>query len=314
MTRQPFYPFRSEQAKAEYESYALERAKAWPVPSETMLIDSPSGTTFVRVSGRIGDPPLVLLPGVRVGSLMWIDSIAALSAHHRTYALDIIGDAGFSVCTGKLSNYGDLVNWLDEVLRVLVPDGPLSLMGMSFGGAIAAQYALRFPERLRSVLLLAPGGTVLSISFAFSVRAALLSIPIPGLAGSPLRRTFRWLFRDAAQGDDACRARFEQALAHVRMAVRAFALRPPPWPRVLNDEAWRSFSVPCLFLVGENEKLYSARAAVRRLSRVAPQVKAEIIPGAGHDLTLVQADLVFGRVLDFLAEREGAANLQATMS
>ena len=59
--------------------------------------------------------------------------------------------------------------------------------------------------------------------------------------------------------------------------------------------------MPCLFLVGENEKMYSARAAVRRLSRVAPQVKAQIISGAGHDLTIVHPRLVTEKVLGFLA-------------
>jgi hypothetical protein len=59
MTRQPFYPFRSERAKAEYEARSLERAKAWPVPSETMFLDTPSGQTFVRASGRlVRDRPL----------------------------------------------------------------------------------------------------------------------------------------------------------------------------------------------------------------------------------------------------------------
>ncbi len=305
VTRQPFYPFRSEQARTEYEAYCRERAKAWPVLFETMLLDTPSGQTFVRASGRVTDPPLVLLPGARVSSLMWIDSIAALSARHRTYALDIIGDAGFSVNRNRISKPGDFVNWLDEVLTVLVPEVPLSLMGISLGGSIAAQYALRFPERLRSVVLLAPAGTVLPFSLGFFVRFTLLSIPMPGLGGSPLRRTCRWLFEDAVRGDDACRARVEQAMDEAQRAARVFALPPPPWPTVLTDKAWQGFPVPCLFLVGENEKMYSAEAAVRRLSRVAAQVKAEIIPGTGHDLTVVNPDLVTRKVLEFLGEREG---------
>jgi pimeloyl-ACP methyl ester carboxylesterase len=57
-----------------------------------------------------------------------------------------------------------------------------------------------------------------------------------------------------------------------------------------------------LFLAGENEVIYSAKKAVRRLMRVAPQVTAEIIPGAGHDFTIVQAEMVNRKVLDFLAQ------------
>ena len=69
---------------------------------------------------------------------------------------------------------------------------------------------------------------------------------------------------------------------------------------VLEDEDLRSIKVPTLFLVGENERLYSAQEAVQRLNRVAPHIKTEIIPNAGHDLTVVQAEMVNRKVLDFL--------------
>jgi pimeloyl-ACP methyl ester carboxylesterase len=236
---------------------------------------------------------------------MWADIIAALSAHHRTYALDIIGDAGFSVSRLGISKSGDFVNWLDEVLPVLIPAGSLSLMGISLGGSIAAQYALRFPERLRSVVLLAPAGTVLPFSPGFFVRFTAHCLPIPGLGADPLRRTCRWLFEDAVRGDDACRARLEKVIDELHRVVRDFALPPPPWPSVLGDREWQGFRVPCLFLVGENEKMYSAEAAVRRLRRVAPQVRAQIVTGAGHDLTMVKPDLVTRNVLEFLSEVEG---------
>jgi pimeloyl-ACP methyl ester carboxylesterase len=307
MARPPFYPYRSEEAKADYEARSLERARAWPVPCETTLLETPSGQTFVRVSGRATDPPLVLLPGARVSSLMWADSIAALSARHRTYALDIIGDAGFSVSRFEIRTSEAFVRWLDEVVQVLVPAGRFSLMGISLGGSIAAQYALRYPARLQSVLLLAPAGTVLRFSPGFFLRFAAHCLPIPRQGDGPLRRTCRWLFADAARGDVACRARLEKAIDELQIVVRAFALPPPPWPAAFGDEEWQSFRVPCLFLIGENEKMYSADAAVRRLHRVAPQVKAQIIPGTGHDLTMVEPDLVTRKVLEFLGEVEGVA-------
>jgi pimeloyl-ACP methyl ester carboxylesterase len=306
MARSPFYPFRSEGAKSEYEAHSLQTAKAWPIPAETRLLDTPAGQTFVRVSGRATDPPMVLLPGARVSSLMWIDVIAALSARHRTYALDIVGDAGWSVSRGEISKPEAFVDWLDEVLTVLVPAEAVSLMGISLGGSIAAQYAARFPGRLRSVVLLAPAATVLPFALGFFVRFTILSLPILALGKSPLRRTCRWLFEDAVRGDEACRARVERAMDDAQRVVRVFALRPPPWPPVLADKVWQDLRVPCLFLVGENEKIYSGPAAVRRLKRVAPQVHAEIIPGAGHDLMMVHPELVTRKVLQFLSELEAA--------
>ena len=306
MTIRPsFYPFRSEQSKAEYEAYYRTREKTWPVPFETMILDTPSGTTLVRASGCATDPPLVLLPGVRASSLMWTCCVAALSAHHRTYALDIMDDVGLSVSRGETMKPEALARWLDEVLAVLVPQGQVSLMGISYGGLVAGHYAVRYPNRLRSVVLVAPGGLVLPISFAFFLRVTLLSIPFPGMSGGPFRRVLSWLFRDAERGDDACRARLEQAITDLKTPLPLFDLPRPDWPTAFEDKVWRDFKPPCLFLVGEHEKIYSAQAAVRRLNRVAPQVKTEIMPGVGHDLTLVEPDLVAARVLEFLGEHEG---------
>jgi pimeloyl-ACP methyl ester carboxylesterase len=300
MVTRSFHPFRSEQAKAEYEAVYAEKANAWPVLFENLLIDTPSARTFVRASGRPTDPPLVLLSGTRGTSLMWVHMIAPLAARHRTFALDTVNDVGLSVRRRETWPPEALVEWLDEVFRVLVPEGPLDLMGMSYGGWLASLYALRSPERVRKVVLLAPGGTVLRFSFAFFMRVMMiLAIRVPGASEDTLHRVLRWVFEDAFR-DEACRTYVERDLAWMLKAGRYFVLPRMVWPTVLDDDAWRRWSVPCLFLVGEHEKIYSPTAALRRLRRVAPLVQAKIIPGAGHDLTMVQPDVVASRVLEFL--------------
>lgn len=307
MPQPSFYPFKSEAAKAEYEAYCAEAFKTWPRSfggSETRLVETDSGRTFVRISGREGDPPLVLLSGARSGSLMWTEMMAALAAHHRCYALDTIGDAGLSVNRRDLKKPEDFVQWLDEVLEQLIPGKPVNLMGISYGGFIAAQYALHRPERVQGVVLLAPGATVLPISRTFMLRMALLAVPLPGLG---LRAMFRWLFQDAARGSESARAGLDRAIEYLLMVVRLYALPRPPMPTVIDDAGWQAFRAPCLFMVGEHEKIYSAKKAVERLNRVAPQVKTEIIPGAGHDLTLVRPDLVIAKAVGFLSAQAQAA-------
>ncbi len=303
MTKPSYHPFRSEQAKADFHAFYLQKAKSWPVLSESRIIETPSGETFVRVSGRITDPPLFLLPGTRGTSLMWAGCIAALSAHYRTYALDTITDVGLSVARREFSAPGHLVGWLDEVFAALVPEGPLNLMGMSYGGWLASLYALRFPGRLRKVVLLAPGATVLRLSPGFFLRVIGVSIPIPGRTAKPLQRTLHWIFQDTVRSGEAGRLLVEKEIAELLTAGRFFTLPRIIWPTVLSDDEWRRWSVPCLFLVGENEKIYSPKAAIKRLRRLAPQIKTEIVPGAGHDLTIIQADVVARKVLAFLSEQ-----------
>jgi pimeloyl-ACP methyl ester carboxylesterase len=306
MATPDFHPFASDQARQDFLAFYGENAKRWPVPSETRVVDTPSGQTFVRLSGRPGDPPLVLLPGARGSSLMWIQNIAALSRQHRTYALDLITDIGLSRPRREFGTPEAYVAWLDEVFDVLFPEGRFDLLGISYGGWVASLYASRRPERLRKLVLLAPGGAVRRLSWSFFLSVVLLSIHLPGRrerrGGDRVRRVIRWLFADTLRSAGADREAVEQEIYDLVMCGRFLARPRLIWPTVFDDEEWRAFRVPTLFLVGENEKIYSPKAVVARLNRLAPAIRTEIIPGAGHDLTMVTAGLVDERILAFLAD------------
>jgi pimeloyl-ACP methyl ester carboxylesterase len=301
-----FHPFTSERARQEFVEFYQEKAKRWPIPCETRVVDTPSGQTLVRMSGRAGDPPLVLLPGARGSSLMWIPNIAALSRQHRTYALDLITDVGLSVLRREFGTAEAYVTWLDEVFDVLFPEARFDLLGISYGGWVASVYASRRPARLRKLVLLAPGGAVLRLSWSFFITVLLLSIHLPGRrerrGGERLRRMIRWLFADTLRSAGADGEAIEQEIYDMIMAGRFLARPRLIWPTVFDDDEWRAFRVPTLFLVGENEKIYSPKAVVARLKRLAPTIRTEIIPGAGHDLTMVAAGLVDERILGFLDE------------
>ena len=75
--------------------------------------------------------------------------------------------------------------------------------------------------------------------------------------------------------------------------------------RVLKEAEWEKITVPSLFMAGENEKLYPARKALEEMKRKSPQTERVLIPGAGHDLTALQADLVNEKVLAFLEKHLG---------
>ena len=67
-------------------------------------------------------------------------------------------------------------------------------------------------------------------------------------------------------------------------------------------EAGGGLDIPVLYLVGENEKIYSPDEAVRRLKNVAPQVRTVFVPDCGHDLIFVKTATVNEAVLEFLDE------------
>lgn len=292
----PHYPFRSAEAKAEYLAAYEKQAELWPVPSETRTVKTSYGETFVRVSGSAGAPPLVLLHGLRSTSLSWIPNVAALSAEYRTYAPDTLNDFGRSVCTRPLEDGADFACWLDELFTGLCPGDSINLVGMSMGGWLAGQYLLKFPQRLKKVVWIAPGGTVLPVSKAFIRRLALSALPFNTFR----KRLIFWLFRDLATRDATGRALVLRFIERSAIAARSFQPMPVARTTVWTDEELRSIQAPTLFLVGEHEKLYPADQAVERLNRVAPQIQTRLIPNAGHDLPIVEAERVNREILEFL--------------
>ena len=296
MEMSTYHPFRSAEAKEQYLKFYDMRAQKWPVVSESRMVQTSYGQTFVRVSGPEDAPPLVLLPSANATSLLWMPNIQDLSECYRVYAVDNIYDFGRSVYTRTFKSADDLVNWLDELFSALELGDDINLMGLSYGGWLTSQYALRFPNRLDKIVLLAPAATVFPLPGEWAWRAILAIIPHRYF----LRRLTYWMFEDLVQKDEASRILAEDMMNDAFMGLRCFKFKMPVHPTVLEDKELQSIEVPTLFLVGENEKIYSAKEAVQRLHNVAPRIETEVIPNSGHDLTIVQAEMVNRKVLEFL--------------
>lgn len=300
MEMSEFHPFRSQEAKAQYLKWYDERFKIWPVASETKMVETSYGQTFVRISGQSDAPPLVLLPGGGSTMLCWLANIEALSENHRTYALDNINDYGRSVFNRPIENADDYVQWLDELFIALELGDNINLMGLSYGGWITSQYAIRHPDRLDKIVLLAPAATVLSFTPEFIQHAALTLIPHRYF----FKRLMYWLLEDLANKDEAGLILIETTVDDAMLARRCFKFKMLVNPAVLSDNELQSLKMPVLFLVGENEKIYSAQKAVQRLNLIAPQIKTEIIPDCGHDIFITQSEIVNQRVLQFLEQAD----------
>lgn len=297
----PYHPFRSEKAKMAYLALYDESAKNWAAPSICKMIDTSYGQTFVRISGPENGSPLVLFPGAGTTSLMWSLNVKDLSRNYRTYAFDSLintGSVGRSIYTRQITDVQEATHWLDELFTGLGLTGHISLVGPSYGGWLASHYTLHNSNRVNKLILLAPAGTILPFSRSYVLRMILMNV-LP--FRFTYRRFFRWSFPNLAQKD----SRFLEALIEEFM-VSARSFVPPnfkqsPKLTAMSDNELQGLDVPTLVLIGENEVLYSAQEAVHRLETVAPHIQKEIIPDAGHDLLLVQMEMVNQKILAFLA-------------
>ena len=298
MKFQPYHPFRSEEAKTEYFNFLEKKEKRWPVVSEDRMVKTSFGETFVRVSGPEGAPPFALLPGAGATSYIMTPNIESFSKDYRTYAVDQIFDYGRSVYAKPIKSPEDYVAWLDELFTALDLGDNINLMGGSLGGWQAAIYALHNQERLNKLVLLAPGATILPYKILNMLRLLLMLLPFRSFTKS----TYFWIMADFAAKDESGRELVAEMVDEFMLSKRCFkAFRPmAPLPTAFSDGELQAIQNSTLVLYGENEIMYSPYEALARIKKIAPGIKSEIFPNAGHDLNLSQAEIMNEKVVDFL--------------
>lgn len=182
----------------------------------------------------------------------------------------------------------DLLNEAD------LPAG--DLVGVSVGGAIAADVAAVWPHKIGRLALLAPYGLhdpAEPVADAFAVAPGALAALV---CARPERFT---ALTEAPEGADAAEWEIEQ----VRALEAAARILWPLGDTGLGRRLGRILA-PTLVLWGEADRLippgYAARFADAIGRGRSPEVQVRTIPGAGHLADLDEPDAVADALLDFL--------------
>lgn len=291
-----YHPFRSAEAKKQCLALFDEFEKTyWPIEAESRYIETSYGKTFIRISGPVNAPSLVLLHGKSGNSLNWSENIKEYSKKFRTYAVDTIDDYGLSIYTKSLKNGNDYAKWLDEVFVGLGLEKNINLVGISYGGWLVSQYAVNFQNKLSKIVLIAPASTISSLKPQYYIRSFLIILPFRYFKES----FFSWLDPTSKKGAD-----FKDGIELIETSIKCYETKyQMVRPTVLSDEELKSIKCSALFLFGEYERTYSPSKAVERLEQTAPHIKKEIIPDAGH-ITILKSQLANEKLIKFLEAHE----------
>lgn len=264
----------------------------WKVPHDSIDVKTSYGSTHINASGPGDGYPLVLLHGAGLSSTAWFANIAGLSANHRVYAVDMIGDAGKSIADFLLEKPQDYAEWLREVLDGLNIES-CYLLGHSFGGWVALKMALAYADRLRKIVLLAPAASFYPLGFATKLFLFLGELKIR----PPARSVFKMI---APKGTV-----FEETFIHLMEMVTKYCSSAIMYPTVYTDEELKQIKPPALLLIGAGEKIYNPKKTIDRAQRLMPDVTAEIIPDVCHTMNLEQPEIINARILKFLESDQG---------
>jgi len=256
--------------KAFFEAYDRLLARR-AAPPESVDLTSDYGTTRVHASGPADGPPVVLLHAYQATSGEWNTLADLLSRDHRVFAVDMMGDAGYSVPGRRsITSSDDLIAYLDTVLDGLgVTD--VQLCGHSFGAWIALTYALARPARVQRLTLLDP-----TMCFGPLLKGYVLRATPALLKPTAERRLslIRWETRQAP---------LDQAWLDVTgPAADAFSGMPTVPTKVPDKVSVFELGPELLVVLAGRGRVNHARTIAKRIGSRLPDARVETLATASH--------------------------------
>jgi pimeloyl-ACP methyl ester carboxylesterase len=243
---------------------------------------------FVKVGSG---PAVLLLHGLGCDHTTWLPVIASLARRYTVIAPDLLGH-GVSDKPRADYSVGGYANGMRDLLTVLGIDR-VTVVGHSFGGGVAMQFAYQYPERTERLVLVASGGLGPEVSPGiraittpgFHQAMGVLTLPglrhastagLRALAGTGLRTT-----RDLGEVADILDSwKDPRTRAAIRHVVRAVV----DWKGqivTMSDRAYLTEAMPMCVVWGRNDMVIPVRHAAHAAA-LAPLARVEVIPNAGH--------------------------------
>src|SRR6266511_1426637 len=253
---------------------------------------SVKGATLCTISAGGGAEHVICLHGLGGNKASFFDTVAALTPEHRAHALDLPGFGSSS--KPALAGY-DAAFFARTVERFMdaMEIERAHVVGNSMGGRVALELALREPDRVTSLSLLAPALAFRRrrelVPLVRLLRPELAAIPHP-LRAERVRSRFWSMFARPERldpsvahvaCDEFCRT-YKSRAARVAFfaALRNLYLDPPYGERGLWTRL-EDLRPPALFVWGDSDGLVPA-AFSRPVAEALPLARQVTLPECGH--------------------------------
>lgn len=265
--------YRSFEAATTVETQYKRVLERWPVSKTELHLPTRQGSTFVLACGPESAPPVVLLHGSMANSAAWMLDVALWSTEFRLFAVDMIGEPGFSARVRPQLAGDAHALWLDDVFDGLGLSRA-AIVGTSLGGWLALDYASKRPKAVRALALMCPAGIGRQKNFLLKVLPLLL------LGAWGRRRMWELVFGPAPKTLPEDMQALSELMNSIGRGVRPRVVRIPR----LKDAQLHQLGMPILTIIGGRDVLLDSRDTRERLQRYVPHAEICFIEEGYHFL------------------------------
>ena len=255
---------------------------------------------YYEIAGS-GHPLLLIHAGV-ADSRMWDEHFDDFAGHYRVIRYDLRGFGQSMMPGGAYAGYEDAARLLD-----FLGVAQAHVVGISFGGRVALDLALAYPERVTALVLGAPsvGGhrpPAEVLRFAEAEDTALERGDLDAATELNLRMWVDGPYRQPNEVDASVRRRVGEMQRHAfTISEPEDAEERPLTPPAIERLA--EVGVPTLVLVGDQD-IPDKVVMAERLAAEIPGARMAIIQGVAHMLSMEKPAVFSQLVLDFLRVTE----------
>lgn len=282
----------TEEQRGYFEAYDQTMLN-WGVGFEDLYIPTSHGTAHVIMTGATNTENLILFHGLSSSSTMWYPNAKELSNHFRLFAIDLIIEPGKSQQTKDFKNLKEVSDWYQEVISLLKLEA-YHLIGPSRGGWFAMDLTIRYPEKVKSTVLLSPVQTFIWIPPSAKLFKNMANVFYSGR--KRVYRTMSTLSNDAEKIDDDFLRQYR--LGKENDASRKFVTGMQPFSR----KKLKSIKTPVYLLVGDDD-MFNNKRSLKKAKKNIPLITAELIEKSGHFLSVDQVDTINQKLIAFIEKK-----------
>ncbi len=251
---------------------------------QKLEVNTKAGKTHVLHFGDISKPAIFMIHGTMSNSATWFGSIKKFINDFSIYLIDIPGEPGLSE-SNRIKLKTDLPElWLLDLFNNLSIENA-SLITMSLGSWYGINFAVLYPERIKSISLLTTSGIYSAkISFIFKV----LLYMFLGKKGQKLLNNE--IYYKTPQITDYRYIKYQEYLSKYFKPM----LETIP---IFSDEKLRRLKSPVQYFGGDKDALLNTIETSKRINKNIPQAQINVLKDTGH-VIINQFDEIYNFVIN----------------